>query len=660
MRFDANVVLALTAFISHVSAFGVPKQSRSFTVLRAKSPEYDLTVPVFDTLAPEPVVSKPAKKGKEPKKKAVEVNEVAPEPTKEKKLKKEKPPKKALQPKPEKVEKPKKEKPQRVEKPKKEKPQKLDKVQKVEKTKEKVVKSSSSSLPKPKAPKESPSSPFALPVGVALGAAPLVTLPVLALLASRTTLQNTKDKRDEIQSAIAQTEARKAARKEKQTDIDLGGLIKAGAFLGAGVVSLSLIIIGPMVMEGAKLPSLGGSGDAKEKVAPAATAKASSNPLSKISLPSKPIGSKKESKAPDGYNLDASAGKEKTKDKKVKAVKVKKPSAKEIKAQEEADAKAKVEAEEKAKAEAEVKAKAEAEIKAKEDAEVNAKADAEAKIKADEQAKIQAQTDAKAKAEADVQAKIDAEIKSKQDNIDAVIKAKQEKIDADTKAKADAAAATKAASQAKLDAQVKAKEEARALAANATPETRAKAEARAKAQAELDVTIKARADEAAKIKEAAAVKAAAKAEATINARLEVKAQAEAQAAARAEAQAAIIAESKAKAQAQAEAAAAARAEKGGQTAAVLDSKALSKVEKQAAFKASAEAKSKTKEADLIAKTKAKAIANTPEKNPVPKKTKPGKVTGTGLGAIQGKETGGKVLPKETLDEGVVDFLKKYN
>lgn len=222
MRFDATAVLALTAFISHVSAFSVPKQPGAFTALHAKTPEYDLSVPTFAVKAPEPVVSKPAKKGKESKKKeVVEVKEVAPEPTKEKKAKKEKPQKKAPEPK---AEKPKKEKPQKVEKPKKEKAQKVEKPKK-------SVSPPSVSLPKPKSPNSklpSPKQPFALPVGVALGAAPLVALPVLALLASRSTLQNTKQKRDEIATEIAENEARKAARREKTTDVDLGGLLKAG------------------------------------------------------------------------------------------------------------------------------------------------------------------------------------------------------------------------------------------------------------------------------------------------------------------------------------------------------------------------------------------------------------------------------------------------
>jgi hypothetical protein len=32
----------------------------------------------------------------------------------------------------------------------------------------------------------------------------------------------------------------------------------------------------------------------------------------------------------------------------------------------------------------------------------------------------------------------------------------------------------------------------------------------------------------------------------------------------------------------------------------------------------------------------------------------------GLGAVKGKPAGGKVLPKETLPEGTIDFLKKYS
>merc|ERR1711957_937417 len=98
----------------------------------------------------------------------------------------------------------------------------------------------------------------------------------------------------------------------------------------------------------------------------------SSKPKSKISLPSsKPIGSKKASKTPDGYVLSDS-------DNKVKPVKEKKLSKKELrlKAEAEAEAKAKVEAE--AKAEADAKAKVEAEAKAKIEAEEKARIQAEA------------------------------------------------------------------------------------------------------------------------------------------------------------------------------------------------------------------------------------------------------------------------------------------
>merc|ERR1711957_874076 len=95
----------------------------------------------------------------------------------------------------------------------------------------------------------------------------------------------------------------------------------------------------------------------------------SSKPKSKISLPSsKPIGSKKASKTPDGYVLSDS-------DNKVKPVKEKKLSKKELRLK--ADAKAKVEAEAKAKIEAEEKAKAEAEVKeAEEKARIQAEAEA--------------------------------------------------------------------------------------------------------------------------------------------------------------------------------------------------------------------------------------------------------------------------------------------
>jgi len=228
MRFEAPAVLALAALISHVSAFGVPKQTASVfnTALFAKTPEYDLSVPVFETKASEPV-AKPAKKVKEPKKapepkiKEVELKQTTPEPKKEKKSK----PKKVKEveikqpvsePAAAKKGKPQKEKPQKVEKAKKEKPQKVDKPKKA--------------LPTPKPPKElsAAKQPFALPAGLALGAAPLIALPVLALLSTRTTLQNTKQRRDEIATNIAKIEAERAARALKKTDIDLGGVIKAG------------------------------------------------------------------------------------------------------------------------------------------------------------------------------------------------------------------------------------------------------------------------------------------------------------------------------------------------------------------------------------------------------------------------------------------------
>jgi len=45
--------------------------------------------------------------------------------------------------------------------------------------------------------------------------------------------------------------------------------------------------------------------------------------------------------------------------------------------------------------------------------------------------------------------------------------------------------------------------------------------------------------------------------------------------------------------------------------------------------------------------------------PAPKVTPPPASNGAAFGKTTGKETGGKVLPKEELNPAVLDLLKKY-
>lgn len=72
----------------------------------------------------------------------------------------------------------------------------------------------------------------AVPAGVALGGAPLLLAPIIALSAARSTLSSTKARRDEIAEEIEVFEAAEAKRlAKKNTDVD-------GATLGKAVVSI--------------------------------------------------------------------------------------------------------------------------------------------------------------------------------------------------------------------------------------------------------------------------------------------------------------------------------------------------------------------------------------------------------------------------------------
>jgi hypothetical protein len=79
-------------------------------------------------------------------------------------------------------------------------------------------------VPKPKAPVVV--EPNALPYGVALGAAPLLLAPLIALSAGRSVLAGTKTRRERIESDIAAAEAAKL-KKIKDSAVDPGGLVGA-------------------------------------------------------------------------------------------------------------------------------------------------------------------------------------------------------------------------------------------------------------------------------------------------------------------------------------------------------------------------------------------------------------------------------------------------
>ena len=102
--------------------------------------------------------------------------------------------------------------------------------------------------PKPKAaPVEkapADSDPNAGPIGVAVGAAPLVAAPFIALTAARGTLQRTKARRDKIQEEIDAFEAAQA-KKKVQADVDGATLTKALGLLGGAGAALGLIPAAP-------------------------------------------------------------------------------------------------------------------------------------------------------------------------------------------------------------------------------------------------------------------------------------------------------------------------------------------------------------------------------------------------------------------------------
>jgi len=245
----------------------------------------------------------------------------------------------------------------------------------------------------------------ALPVGVALGAAPLAVAPFVALSAVRTTLAKTKARRDEIAKEIAEFEAAEAARlAKKQAEVDGGTLGKAIGALGGAAVALGLIITSPfgnMNAPGSLKLEPTASKIKVEKVVQKDTSakKVESAPASAISKPkvnTNTIGAKKSSSKVDGYDLSIDPAVLDAKpaakpaatapvpppkpvaEKKVVEEKVAAPAAKEAEAKAAAEKKA---AEEKAAAAAkEAEAKAAAEKKAAEDKAAAAAAEKKADV----------------------------------------------------------------------------------------------------------------------------------------------------------------------------------------------------------------------------------------------------------------------------------------
>jgi hypothetical protein len=239
MKFSAiSVVAAVSA--SQVSAFvpsssvGVRPSAFSVQPQMAKKSDYDLG-DLGDLSAPVPAPAPtPAKKERAPKK------EKAPKPEPAPKVEKPKPKsKKELRLEAEAAAKAEAEAALQA---KIEAEAAAAKKKKKEKTPKKAPEPKAKAAPVAAPPAES--DPNAGPIGVALGAAPLVAAPFVALSAARGTLQRTKERRDKIQAEIDAFEAAQA-KKQINASVDGGDLTKAlGLFGGAGA-ALGLILAAP-------------------------------------------------------------------------------------------------------------------------------------------------------------------------------------------------------------------------------------------------------------------------------------------------------------------------------------------------------------------------------------------------------------------------------
>lgn len=237
MRFHSVAVLCALAAPS-VDAFGVSRPQVSFaglskSVLKAKNP-YDFG----DDLFAEPKEKTSFFVDKTPKEKKGRIADQKPSPAPV--------PAPAPVPEPEPV----KAKKQKVKKSKKVEPVvevkapepepapvvEEPKLKKGKNKKAAKVETSKAPAPKKEVKKAEPKAVSkdanAVPAGVALGGAPLLLAPIIALSAARSTLSATKARRDEIAEEIEVFEAAEAKRlAKKNTDVD-------GATLGKAVVSI--------------------------------------------------------------------------------------------------------------------------------------------------------------------------------------------------------------------------------------------------------------------------------------------------------------------------------------------------------------------------------------------------------------------------------------
>ena len=229
MKFSAAIVAAVCAAssVNNVSAFGVHS---NLAVRRQQSSISPLQMSLDDLesklLSDEPTKKAPKQK-KAPKKKAPEPEPVpapAPEPVAAKKGKKVKAEKYDLSgvdvPKPTPAPKP-------APAPKK----KIERPAPTPRVKVERPKPTPKARPEPKAKAVSTAAkdPNAGTVGVALGAAPLLAAPVIALASARSALSKTAARREEIQAEIAAKKAAEAAKAAAKAapSTDAGGIVGA-------------------------------------------------------------------------------------------------------------------------------------------------------------------------------------------------------------------------------------------------------------------------------------------------------------------------------------------------------------------------------------------------------------------------------------------------